>query len=416
MSLNNNFNKPFVLSLVFCAILSGCATGDGRGGYVAPEAMASPSAKMSDALLAFGARVKSDNLNNYRRAAREDMIRGAVRDFLMGKDISAAPLSTAIDDPRDVLCKPRYGYLRIAAPVELTNAKAEAVKELLKPPGAEIKELLKATKTKFTIDVTEPALSPSYDAWLLAQGASCAAAVADADPFATRNYIGNEVGGVAALAAFKTLFDTVWGIVKPALTGALQNAEIERRNRAVRDFFSDEKNTAALKADIEHIESFLQQEFTLQHKRTAGLAVAAQASMANFTAAHWASAISIVGKGGCRESIRNLAKVKTDPVGVACLNNVYATLAAPMKAALDAADVFDASMEKELPKQKLSAQIDTLSALAQGKMSDEERIRTTWGVLVRYATLYDTIKETGSEANKKKWDDAVDALKKAIQQ
>lgn len=416
MSLNNKIKKPTVLSLIFCTALGGCATGDGRAGYVPPEALASPSAKMSEALLAFGGRVQTENLVNYRRAAREDMYRGAIRDFLMGENITAKIFSDAMPDPKDVLCKARYGYLRIATPVELTNAKAKAIQEVLMPPSAEIKELLKATKIKFTIDVTEPTLSPSYDAWLTTQGASCATAVANADPFVTRDYIGREVGAVVALTAFKTLFDTVWGIVKPALIGGLQNAEIERRNRAVRDFFSDEKNTTVLKNDLEHIENFLRLEFELQHKRTAGISVAAQASMTTFTAAHWTSAMGIVAKGGCHKSIRNLATVKTDAAGVACLNNVYAALAAPLNAALDTADVFDASIEKELPKQKLSEQIDTLAALAQGKMSDEERVRATWGVLVRYATLYDTIKETGSEANQKKWDEAVDALKKAIQQ
>jgi len=86
----------------------------------------------------------------------------------------------------------------------------------------------------------------------------------------------------------------------------------------------------------------------------------------------------------------------------------------PLKAALDAGDAFDQTMDKELPQEKLSGQIDTLSALAQGKMDDDMRLRAMWGVLVRYATLYDTVKATGSDANKKKVDDALNTLNKAL--
>lgn len=86
----------------------------------------------------------------------------------------------------------------------------------------------------------------------------------------------------------------------------------------------------------------------------------------------------------------------------------------PAEGRLDAGDAFDQTMNKELPQEKLSGQIDTLSALAQGKMDDDMRLRATWGVLVRYATLYDTVKATGSDANKKKVDDALNTLNKAL--
>jgi hypothetical protein len=429
MSLNANRITLPLLPLVLCATLSGCASGDGKGGYVPPEALASPSAKMSEGLSAFTTSVQTKTLANYRRAQREDTLRAAIRDVVMAKQLSIEDFHRNMPTPLVVLCKARYSYVLIATPVEVTAAKAEAVKELLTPPSSDIKELLKATRTKFTIDVTEPAVLDAYDSWLMKHGRPCAIAVEQADPFVVRASLTQEAGAGTALVAFNSLIETVWAIVKPALVGTLQNAEIERRNRAVRDFFADTNNTKALKADIIRIEDFLQKEFDLQSKRNAGISVSSLRILTNFSDPHWTKAMAIADKGQCRESIRNLAIVKldargakpervdskTDPAGVTCLNNVYAALAVPMKTALDAADAFDEIMDRQLPQQKLSAQVDIVSDLAQGKMSDEARMRAMWGVLVRYATLFDTIHDTASEANKKKLDDATEALGKTLQ-
>jgi len=427
MSLNAKTLNLFACPcIVICAALGGCATGNGKGPYIPPEALSPPSAKMSDALLAFTTLVQTETLANYRRAVREDMLRGAILDFMTGTQLDAAAWRKAMPSPKNALCLPRYTYLRIAAPVELTAAKAQAVKDLLKPPGTDVRELLAVTSTNFTIDVTaSPKVAP-YDDWMSTKTNACAAAVESADPFATRGDLTSESGAAAALMAFKTLFDTLWGVVKPAVVGTLQNINLERRNRAVQDFFANPQNTAALKSDIESIETFLGKEFALQSKRTAGVSVATLDALADFSASHWTIAMTAAKKGRCSAAMRDLYKPKPepaapdtpksplDPTGVGCLNNVYAALAAPLKAALDAGDAFDQTMDKELPQEKLSGQIDTLSALAQGKMDDDMRLRATWGVLVRYATLYDTVKATGSDANKKKVDDALNTLNKAL--
>lgn len=407
-------NAPIQV-IVLLVGLSGCATGKGPGGYVPPEALSKPGAEVSEALLAFGSGVQSQTLVNYRRAAREDMLRGAMRDFLMAGVFTDKAFSALMPEPRDVLCLPRYGYLRISTPIVATNAKATAVKELVKPASDDIKALIKALGDRYTIDVTSPPLTVSYDTWVATgSGLSCVKAVETADPFATRDYIGREFALGSALVAFNSLFETVWGLAKPVVTGALQNVDIERRNQAVRDFFSDDRNVAALKSDIEHIETFLRREFTLEQRKTAGAAVAAQAAVLDPNSAHWRDAVASVGKSTCGASISRLVTNKTDPAGVACLRTAYRVLDPAITLALDEADRFDASMEKELPESRLSGQIDTVSEIARGKMPADDRLRAMWGVLIRYATLYDTVRDFDSKANKEKWDEALEAFRKAL--
>jgi hypothetical protein len=61
---------------------------------------------------------------------------------------------------------------------------------------------------------------------------------------------------LAALTAAGTFIDAIWAIVKPVATGVLGNVDLERRNAAVKAYFSDEKNVSTLKAKLQAIEAF----------------------------------------------------------------------------------------------------------------------------------------------------------------
>lgn len=409
MSINFNVLCHPVVAGTILATLVGCASNGAN--YVPPEALTPPSQQLSDALLAFSSKTQSEVLVKYRRAAREDLMYTAVSDFFKGKDWSQSAFDEALPKPRELLCLPRYGHLRISAPVQNVSARATAVKSLLAPPSDDVKDLLKHLSKNYTVDITAVDAPPSYDEWIAGAGEPCAAAVRDADPFAMRNYIGKE-SLLAAITGGKVLFDSVWGIVKPAVVGSLQTADMERRNRAIQEFFSDANNVNALKRDIEHIEKFLKQEFEFDQKRTAGAAVVAQASA--FTHKQFEAALAVAKKDNCPESIRRLNQVKTDPQGVACLRSVYEKFSGPITTALDAADTFDASIEKHLPKDTLSSQIDTLSDIAKGKMPVEDKARAFWATLVRYTALYNTVKSTGSDENQAKLKEALEAFQKAL--
>jgi hypothetical protein len=387
-------------------LLSGCPSR----GYVPPEALAAPSLQISEALLEFGNKTQSEQLAKYRRAAREDLMKTAVGDFFRGNDWSGQAFERAMPKPRELLCLPRYGYLRISGPVQNITGRATAVKSLLSPPSDDTVELIKSLGKNYSVDVTTVETPEKYDVWLLGAGESCASAVRDADPFASRNYIGKE-SLVATVVGAKALFDAVWGIVKPAVVGTLQNVDIERRNNEIRKYFADENNVKALKLDIEHVEGFLKKEFELEQKRTAGVAVVAQA--AAFEPKQFDAALAVANKNDCKKRIQRLNTLKTDPEGAACLGAVYATLASPFNAALDAADKFDASIEKQLPKVSLSSQVNTLSEIAQGKNPPEEQARAMWATLLRYATLFNTVKKTASDENREKFDAALEAFRES---
>jgi hypothetical protein len=425
MSINRTAWKGLVALSIAALAITACEKDGGSQGqassknqassaYVAPEALSMPSSQFSQALLDFGTRVQAENLAGYSRAAREDILRGGIRDFLEGGNWGAEGFSATMADATVLLCKPRYGYLRVATPLQNTNAKANAIKDLLAPTSDDAKVLLQNLLKKYTIDVTDQEVPDSYAKWLAdAQGRPCADAVRDADPFATRDYIGREFA-IAGVLAAKALFETVWGIVKPALVGTLKNVDLERRNVVVRNYFADSTNVTALKVDVEHSEGFLQREIALQQRRTAGFAAGAAAVVLDYNSPQWKEAMRIAERDPCPTALRRLPERHTDVEGVVCLNGVYEKLSTSINKALDAADHFDASLEKQLPKTRLSAQLDTLAEIAQGKNPPEEQMRALWGTLVRYASLFNTIKDTASDANKKKVNDALDALKKAF--
>ncbi|MGC1176164.1 hypothetical protein [Polaromonas sp.] len=411
MSMTLHERTGLAFSLAVLITLSGCASP--KGGYVPPESLTTPSAQISEALSVFTVKVQSENLAKYRRTAREELMRGAIMDFFTGKNLTQAAFAQEMPAPRELLCLPRYRYLRIAAPLQNTSAKAAAIKELLSPPSQETRELFESLSKTYTIDVVGAETSSNYDIWIVNDGSPCAAAVKTANPFATHDYLGKEFSLVSALPAAKALFDSVWGIVKPAVNGALQNIDLERRNNAIREYFASPKNVALLKDDLARVEKFLMKEFELEQQRSAGVAVVAQA--AAFAPESYLPAMAAAESNGCPIALRRLAANKVDPEGGSCLKKIYIALDASIKTALDAGDAFDASIERQLPKILLSTQVDALSDIAQGKIPADDKARALWGTLLRYSTLYGTVKEVAGDENKKKREEAWRVFKDAMQ-
>jgi hypothetical protein len=395
------------------SIVQSCAAADR---YVPPEALDTPASNLSDALTAFATKTQSEVLNGYRRAAREDKIRGGIMDFVLGGQYDSKHLNESVVSPTILLCKPRYGYLRIAVPLQNTSARAIAIKSTLQAPSSDIPSLLKVLTKTYSVDPTITKLEASYDAWVVdaKQGKPCVDTVASANPFETRSYVGDEIGIVAVLAAGKAVFDTIWGIVKPAVTGVLQNVEKEKRTKAVKDYFSNPTDVAAVQADIGHIETFLGKEFVYGQRKNAGIAVASLRSLQNLESPAWTTALGVLNNAACKDNFAKLKSDKTDPEAVGCMTKVNAALDPAIKASLDASDAFDTSMDRQLPSTPLSKQIDSIAKIARGEAPPEGELMALWSTLIRYATLFNTVQDTASDTNQKKINDAIDALKKAL--
>lgn len=407
MPLNISIISKIPGTAITLILLEGCSSGS----YVPPEALAPPSKQLSTALQEFSNKTQSEQLLKYRRSAREDLMRAAVADFLKGDDLSHEAFDLGMPKPRDLLCLPRYGYLRISVPAQNITGRATAVNNLLAPSSDETVDLIKDLGKKYSIDVTKTEVPDNYDTWINGAGEPCADAVKNADPFATRNYIGKE-SLISNAATIKTAFDAIWGILKPAVDGTLQNIDLERRNNAIREYFADQNNVNELKRDIEHIEGFQRNEFELEQRRTAGLAVVAQADA--FDKSQFDAAINIAKKKDCKDNLKRLNDTKTHPEGATCMTAIFAALDNKFNAALDAADKFDNSIEKQLPTESLSSQVDTLSKIAQGKNPPEAQAKAFWATLLRYATLFNTVKETESDENREKINNTLDTLRDSL--
>lgn len=405
--------KRNALAIGLAAALAGCGTS-GRPGYVPPEALSPPAAQLADGILKFGVDVKKDSAADYRRKVREDLIRIAVITYVHG-DLGQKSFEGATPQPVDLLCEPNYSYARVIVPIENTVAKSTAIKELLNPPAEGWKPLLKALGTTYTVKVDSTEVVADYDKWLTTpDGTACADLAKTADSHVTRDYIGREFALASGLAAAKTLWDSIWGIVKPAVEGALTNADLERRNEALRRYFSNPQNVEALKRDLKSTEDFIDREFKLARTKTAGLAVVAQAHLFDFGSAHWKQVVSDA--ASCKQALRARSTNKTHLAGVRCLDKVFSTLSPAVNEALDAADKFDESLAKQLPptEKRLSAQVETVAAIARGEIPDDDRTKALWAAVVRYATLYNTVKDVGSDDNRKKLDDALKAFREAL--
>lgn len=396
-------------ALIF-SLSSGC--GSIRGGYVPHEALSPPATQLSDGLIKFGEDVKKESASGYKRKAREDLFRKPVLTFL-NTNLSEAAFKQVMPAPEDLLCEPIYAQLRILTPIENTTAKATAIKSILEPPEADTIQLIKRLGTTYSINFITAELPDNYQLWTESSedGKRCVATLASGDPYVVREYVGKEFAIIGALGAATSLWDSVWNVIKPAVDGALKNADLERRNKAIRDYFSNVDNVTRLKHDIERTEGFLEKEFKYEQTKTAGLAVVAHARLLSFQSSHWQQAIKEASQ--CKAAIEALKAKKTDLAGVDCVDRVFKALDPALDSALNAAEKYDESFSKTLPKagDRLSEQVDTIVEIAKGNKPEAKAL---WAALLRYATLYNTVKDTGSEDSKKKIDDALKAFREAI--
>ena len=81
-----------------------------------------------------------------------------------------------------------------------------AVKDVIKAPSDSLGVLFKSLGEKYAVDPALTAVPGEYDTWLADGGKECADQVAKGDPFATRNYVGQESAG-ALIAGFRRASD-----------------------------------------------------------------------------------------------------------------------------------------------------------------------------------------------------------------
>jgi hypothetical protein len=87
---------------------------------------------------------------------------------------------------------------------------------------------------------------------------------------------------------------------------------------------------------------------------------------------------------------------------VKCIQDALDAAAVPLNQALDAADLFDAAADQQLPSERLSAQVDTLHEVASGVQPDEAKLKSLWAAGVRYSALFKLGEDAASAANQRK--------------
>ena len=154
----------------------------------------------------------------------------------------------------------------------------------------------------------------------------------------------------------------------------------------------------------------------MAQRKTAGNAASAAATLFEPNAAHWAKIKGVAATPRCRSALAMLVTKKTDPIGVACLNEAMAAASEPLNNALTGADAFDKALERQLPASgnRLSQQMDTLRAVALGQQPADQQLQALWAATLRYATLFQTAEEAVSPENRKKITDAFSKLAEAL--
>lgn len=386
-----------VLALVAGLALGGCSAA----GYTPPDMLDPPAAELTRAMASFAANTRKDYLAGYRRDVRRDLFVATLRDLVTTPDWDSATLGrlAAAEPPTDFLCRPRYAYQRIALRVGNIEAVGAALSDRLQAPDDHPGALIGSLGQNYTIATDAKEAPPSYDAWLGGEeGKNCATAVQTGDPFLTRSYVGKEFAA-AAIPASLVLIDTLWAVVRPVVVGQLQAIDIERRNAAIRAYFADPANVEALKRDLAGTESYLEKEFRFTQRRAAGRAATAAAILFDPAAPHWAKIREITESSTCRSALTAMSAGETTLTAENCLGEALTAASAPLAQALDAGDALDAALERQLPADRLSAEVDTLRDIALGKAPDDAKLRALWSTTVHYVALYQSTDDAASAIN-----------------
>ena len=415
MPIISYVNAKSVVPLALATTIGGCGTG----AYVPPEALAPPTVAFSKDVATFAADVQKYQLTPYPRSVRSDLIAAVVRNTAETSGWTDATFRQGLAtlNVETYLCLPRYSVERVSSRVLYVGAVASAAGSLESALGAsspQASTLLKALGTDYSISVKTLPVPTTFDDWTVGdEGKKCLNQVTQGDPYVTRSYIGKEFA-LAAIPAAVSLVDTVWSIAKPVVTNALNNVDIERRNAAVRDYFSNPSNVQLLEDNLAKTEVYLDREYKLSQTRASGRAATTARYLLDPSSPHWKSVQSVLGTAQCRVATAALHANKTTPAGVRCLDSAMAALAPALQSALDAADAFDTSMDLQMPDpgERLSKQINTLQSIALGNQPPADQLKALWAAMLRYSALYEAVGTADSDANKKKiTDDWTDVMK-----
>jgi hypothetical protein len=449
--------KPMLVYGLTLPCLVSCSGAQGAEGYVPPETLDPPAGTFTRALVTFMQGVQKDHLGTYRRDVRQGLFVDTVKNYLEQKKPYNKSVSDFAPSPADFMCLPNYGYQRVSVRVANAEAIGNAIGALITPssdasksssPSAaanassvqstseNVGKLFLALGKDYAIKPEEKTIPASYDVWLANNdGKRCTTSLdgkpdasqpgkAFADPFVTRNYVGREFGPAAAIAAV-SMIEAIWSVVKPVITGVLTNIDLERRNKAIQDFFLDDKKVAMLKEDIAETERFLQNEYTFGLQRASGQAVTAAGLLFDSTTPHWKKIDAILHEDKCRNQIEGLANDRTVLAGVTCINTALAAASTQLNQALTTADAFDVALALQLPPAKnpndpksksdrLSDQVDTIRDIALGKQPEEQKLKDLFSALLRYIALAQTGTDAATAANEKKIGDTIDAFKNSL--
>lgn len=378
-------------------VLSACVT---------PEEINPPTAAFVVASGKIVTSMQTDMLSGYRKNLRQDMLMADVLEFVETRQ----PVSRT---PVRWLCAANYQYQKISLPVAEMDGRNKILTDRTAAPANDLGALIQALGTSYSIPPEKEAVTVSYNEWLDGGGGKkCGDLIADADPYAIRPQARQEIA-LAGIAAGVSLVEALWAVIKPVAISALQNIDTERRAAALKAYFADQKNIDVVKTQLEAIEAFLQSEFDLQQKRTAGAAASAFMVLYDPTAQHWHDAVVLAQGASC-------AKGRIDgpasPSRKACLDGILKALNKPLMDALAAADAFDIAFAKQLPddEQRLSKQLVALHQVAIGQAPPEDKLKALWAATLRYVALFQTVSDAASDANQKKISDAWDAFQKAL--
>lgn len=403
-------------------LLLGCQTLAPREAYVDDIALFSKSAEEMT-------KVANQNLEtlrlehrlrSFRYALTQHIVAGADPVLLLGENFQQISPTAKKEEivpktPEELwVCVPNGTYARSVGERDYVGTYSATIRKLSGDPSDDFAELIKTLRSQYKTTVSGPADGREV----------LEACVKDMRGYletAYPNESQKEAGILAVLAAGKSLYDVFNDIFKPLAKQALKEVDSARRAAALKEFLNNPGNRKNLSNAIDHLGRLISEHESRQRHLKIKTVVDATND--------FRFAYNNPGKSTSRDRVKECASAMPEdfsknpnqeyrgrPQFQVCAAKLWSNWEPYAKAMLTAAGEYD-SVADRLPDQsatKLIGLSAKLEDVASGRITPEIA-KLLIDTLVRWANLAENVKKTTtSEENKKRIDDALSNLKKAL--
>ncbi len=378
---------------LICVLFSGCAVR---------EAYVSPIGKFAEGTKELSARVDAE-LPVYPTNLRTDYVRSVIVAKIANQvqvSLTTTTPKLIFDSAEDFLCSTRDELLIVTSQSEYLNAVSGVLSDISSAPSDKFGDLAKSLVSGYSVGVEPPA--KAVDTVCRTDFANYSETIY---PRGRTESLSEAVEGAKAL----------WDLVEKLSIGVLQQIDSAQRTKALSGFLGQKENRDRILYAVQNQSQLLNQAVTRNRHLAVSVYVGAYQELYESLNGMDITAISSC-QAYIKKPVNQETALATSADFTTCFAQIWKNLDAQIAASVEAAASYDtvATASPDAAFAKLKPAIEKLGDLADGKLTNEDRILFIESIVAVVKTSKQLRDSVNNEDTKKAVKDALDKIRGAL--